>query len=110
MKYSSEKAEEYWSQRVNTVDELRAVLSYDFPEYVNRSYHAWETGLMLEELGNIEGKSVMDLGCGVGRLTELLASRGAIVTSVDNSREMLNRAAAKVEALKKTKQVKSSHL
>lgn len=35
------------------------------------------------------GCSVLELGCGVGRITRALLSRGCIVTAVDNSPEML---------------------
>ena len=40
------------------------------------------------------GMSVLELGCGTGRLTSVLLSLGAIVTAVDNSREMLAHAPA----------------
>jgi SAM-dependent methyltransferase len=35
------------------------------------------------------GSSVLELGCGVGRITGVLLARGYRVTAVDNSREML---------------------
>ena len=35
------------------------------------------------------GSSVLELGCGVGRITRVLLARGYRVTAVDNSREML---------------------
>lgn len=37
----------------------------------------------------IDGTAVLELGCGVGRLTKHLLHRGYQVTAVDNSREML---------------------
>lgn len=36
-----------------------------------------------------DGASVLDLGCGVGRVTNALVHRGLTVTAVDNSPEML---------------------
>lgn len=35
------------------------------------------------------GHSVLELGCGTGRLTRLLLERGLVVTAIDNSSEML---------------------
>ena len=34
-------------------------------------------------LGDVQGKSVLDLGCGEGRFTRILSSKGAIVTAID---------------------------
>ena len=39
----------------------------------------------LELLGNIKGKKVIDLGCGDGALSGLLAKKGAEVTGVDTN-------------------------
>jgi ubiquinone/menaquinone biosynthesis C-methylase UbiE len=39
--------------------------------------------------GNIKGKRILDLGCGIGDASLFLASRGALVTSVDISPEMV---------------------
>ncbi len=40
--------------------------------------------IALQALGNIRGKTVVDLGCGDGALTSLLVRGGASVTGVDN--------------------------
>ena len=48
--------------------------------------------------GNVAGLTVLDLGCGTGRHTQWLASKGAIVTAVDFSKEMLSKARRKEEA------------
>ncbi len=40
-------------------------------------------------IGDVEGKRVLDLGCGTGRHAILLARAGALVTGVDFSDEML---------------------
>ena len=48
--------------------------------------------------GDVAGLTVLDLGCGTGRHTQWLASRGAIVTAVDFSEEMLSKARCKEEA------------
>jgi ubiquinone/menaquinone biosynthesis C-methylase UbiE len=44
---------------------------------------------MFRMLGNIRGKRVLDLGCGEGHNTRMLASRGARVIGVDFSEKMI---------------------
>ncbi|MBT3262168.1 class I SAM-dependent methyltransferase [Candidatus Woesearchaeota archaeon] len=44
---------------------------------------------ILPLIGNVKGKQVLDLGCGTGRYSVLLAKRGAIVTAIDFSEEMI---------------------
>lgn len=50
-------------------------------------------------LGDVRGMRVLDLGCGTGRHTLRLAQRGAIVTAVDFSDGMLERARGKTRDL-----------
>lgn len=83
--YDKEKADRFWTRRVSEVNELRAVLSYRSPDYTNLAYSQWELGLLVRDLGNIRGKAVLDVGCGVGRVTMELLKAGARVTGLDNS-------------------------
>jgi SAM-dependent methyltransferase len=48
---------------------------------------------MLDAVGNVEGADVIDLGCGEGRFSRMLASLGARVTGVDLSAPMIAAAA-----------------
>jgi SAM-dependent methyltransferase len=89
--YDPGKAESFWSARVKSTDELAAVLSYSLPKEINQSYHQWEITTVLHCLQNLAGKRVLDLACGVGRVTVPLAQQGALVTAADNSLEMLSR-------------------
>ncbi len=59
-------------------------------------YEVWSEFLIrtLKEFG-IERELVLELGCGTGSLTELLAEAGFDMIGVDNSSEMLNIAMAK---------------
>ena len=56
----------------------------------NIPYAEWADYLisLLKEYG-IEDGLVLDLGCGTGNMTELLASRGYDMIGVDNAEEML---------------------
>lgn len=49
-------------------------------------------------LGDLTGQTVLDLGCGTGRYTMLLAERGARVTGIDISAAMLEMARARAQA------------
>jgi ubiquinone/menaquinone biosynthesis C-methylase UbiE len=95
--YDETKAEEYWTKRVSDVDQLAAVLSRGLPAYVNQAYSRWETATVLGSLTSWEGSRVLDLGCGVGRMTVPLVAAGAKVTAFDNSQKMLDLCAENLE-------------
>jgi SAM-dependent methyltransferase len=59
---------------------------------------AAEVDFVLEELSLRPGGSVLDVGCGIGRHSIELASRGHAVTGLDLSSEMLARAADAAKA------------
>ena len=44
---------------------------------------------ILEILGNPEGQKILDVGCGNGHLSYMLHSKGALVTGIDKSEEMI---------------------
>src|SRR5262245_15490424 len=44
---------------------------------------------MLESVGDVRRKDVVDLGCGEGRFCRMLAERGARVTGIDLSEPMI---------------------
>ncbi len=47
---------------------------------------------MLEALGDVSGKSVIDIGCGEGRFCRLLSELGAVVTGVDLTEALIEQA------------------
>jgi 2-polyprenyl-3-methyl-5-hydroxy-6-metoxy-1,4-benzoquinol methylase len=53
-------------------------------------------------LGNIEGKRILDVGCGVGRLSFYLASKGADVTGIDLSNNFIKHCKEMATKLKLT--------
>ena len=56
---------------------------------------AIEEGIVLEMIGDVRGRRVLELGCGTGRYCVLLAQRGGEVVGVDASPRMLERAVQK---------------
>ncbi|GLW28184.1 methyltransferase type 11 [Actinoplanes regularis] len=47
---------------------------------------------LMDRLGDVTGRTVLDLGTGTGSLARLFAERGAIVTGLDPSEELLEQA------------------
>lgn len=59
--------------------------------------HLLEEKIVDEVLGDVQGVRILDLACGTGRQTVRLAERGAVITGVDQSQGMLEKAKAKKE-------------
>lgn len=51
--------------------------------------NSFEKGNVMEILGDVSGKKILDAGAGTGRLSVLLSKKGADVTALDVSEEML---------------------
>lgn len=87
---------EYWDQRARDYASrgagLRAVCSYGMPSFYNGYIHLTQHLALARHLRVDAGTSVLDLGCGIGRWSRLLARRGANVTGVDVSASMLEEA------------------
>jgi ubiquinone/menaquinone biosynthesis C-methylase UbiE len=92
----------YWEDRAQRFAAegagLAAVCSYGMPEFYNRAIHL-EQRLALAPWLNIKpGTRVLDVGCGVGRWSRMLAARGAQVTGVDLSPTMIEQATQRAAA------------
>ncbi|MDB6087935.1 MAG: SAM-dependent methyltransferase [Gammaproteobacteria bacterium] len=86
----------YWEDRAQRFaaegDGLAAVCAYGMPEFYNRAIHLGQRLALEPWLKVGRGTRVLDVGCGVGRWSRLLAARGALVTGVDLSPTMVAQA------------------
>ncbi|HET9251023.1 MAG TPA: class I SAM-dependent methyltransferase [Candidatus Eisenbacteria bacterium] len=90
--YDASRAASYWSgPRHESGDELASVLSLGEPPAVNRAYDAWETGLLLDSLGDVSAERGVDIGAGVGRVSVRVAPRVRRLACVDLAPGMLRR-------------------
>lgn len=90
--YNKKAAGRFWSERLLETDPLAAVLTFDAPKILNKIYDQWERQSLLSLLdGRLENKNVLDIGCGIGRISLPLARQGAKITGLDLSAAMLDR-------------------
>jgi 2-polyprenyl-3-methyl-5-hydroxy-6-metoxy-1,4-benzoquinol methylase len=93
---------EYWEERARRFavegDGLAAVCSYGMPRFYNKLIHFCQRRALEPWLRVAPGMRVLDVGCGIGRWSRLLASRGACVTGVDLSPTMIAEAGRRAAA------------
>lgn len=93
---------EYWEDRARRYavegDGLAAVCSYGMPRFYNRLIHFCQRRALEPWLKTAPGMRVLDVGCGIGRWSRLLAARGARVTGVDLSPTMIAEAQRRAAA------------
>jgi SAM-dependent methyltransferase len=92
----------YWEERARRFagegDGLAAVCAYGMPDFYNRAIHFTQRMALAPWLRVAPGMRVLDVGCGVGRWSRLLAARGAEVTGVDLSPTMIGEASRRAAA------------
>src|SRR5579862_2812059 len=83
----------YWEARAQRFaaerDGLAAVCAYGMPEFYNLAIHMEQRLALDPWLKASTGTTILDVGCGVGRWSRMLAARGAQVTGVDLSPTMI---------------------
>ncbi len=55
---------------------------------------------LLKKIGNLSGKSALEIGCGAGRWSKYIAEKGAKVTAIDISDELLKDNMARMPGIK----------
>lgn len=88
--YDPKEAAKYWGSRITNFDLEHAVLSLNTPTFLNDAYAIWEYRILLSNLNSIKNSKIVDIACGGGRISIPLAKKGAKVTGVDITREMLD--------------------
>ena len=90
------KSREYWDDRAKqfagTGKGYKAICSYGMPAFYNNYIHFCQHRAMMPWLKIEPGEKVLDVGCGVGRWSRLLAHQGGQVTGVDLAPTMLEEA------------------
>jgi SAM-dependent methyltransferase len=92
----------YWEDRAQRFAGegagLAAVCAYGMPEFYNRVIQLEQRLALRPWLDVQPGTRVLDVGCGVGRWSRLLAAQGARVTGVDLSPTMIAQAQLRAAA------------
>jgi 2-polyprenyl-3-methyl-5-hydroxy-6-metoxy-1,4-benzoquinol methylase len=93
----------YWEDRAQRFaaqgSGLAAVCSYGMPEFYNRMIHYCQNLALRPWLDIAPGTRVLDVGCGVGRWSSMLAARGGLVTGMDLSPTMIGEAQRRAKAM-----------
>jgi 2-polyprenyl-3-methyl-5-hydroxy-6-metoxy-1,4-benzoquinol methylase len=93
----------YWEDRARRFaaqgSGLAAVCSYGMPEFYNRMIHYCQNLALRPWLDIEPGTRVLDVGCGVGRWSTMLAARGGLVTGMDLSPTMITEAHRRAKAM-----------
>jgi 2-polyprenyl-3-methyl-5-hydroxy-6-metoxy-1,4-benzoquinol methylase len=93
----------YWEDRARRFaaqgSGLAAVCSYGMPEFYNRMIHHCQNLALHPWLDISPGTRVLDVGCGVGRWSSMLAARGGLVTGMDLSPTMISEAQRRAKAM-----------
>src|SRR5688572_27439221 len=92
----------YWEERARRFARegagLSAVCSYGMPEFYNRMIDRCQRVALEPWFDIVPGTRVLDVGCGVGRWSSMLASRGAVVTGIDLSPTMIEEAQRRAQS------------
>jgi len=88
-------------RKIPTLDSVPGYnLAAQFYDEKEKYLNSFEQNKLLPLLGDIKDIKILDIGAGTGRLSLALAKRGAKVTALDVSEEMLEKLKNKKEKLK----------
>ena len=80
-------------KRKDDVANIWDVAAEGWVDFVRTGKDYWRDGVnnptTFRLIGNVKGKNVLDLACGEGYNTRILARKGANVTGIDHSRKLL---------------------
>ncbi len=79
---------QYWNYKANTY--TGTAVSMFVNRALNESLQREQFYFFDKELGDVQRKKILDLGCGTGRLSRHLAKRGAEVIGIDFSEDSIN--------------------
>ncbi len=82
-----DEAAEQATDRPNDYDRFAEAYAAETESNLVNAYYARPA--ILDLAGDVAGRRVLDAGCGAGPLAEALRERGALVTGIDSSAEML---------------------
>lgn len=89
---SDAKVKEYFEDIAAEFDNIyedKGNILHRFANHVFRKGMYERFDRTIEECGEVKGKSILDIGCGSGRLALVLAAKGAEVTGIDYSSRMI---------------------
>jgi SAM-dependent methyltransferase len=78
---------DYWDSRTDN-DRDQAVTMWA-NNHLNAMYHEEQARIFSELLPDVKGKHLLDIGCGTGRISRLMAQRGAEVDGFDFAPKMV---------------------
>lgn len=79
---------EYWNGKATQLEGSSASMWSN--RHLNQLYHEEQTDRLDKLLGDLAGQHVLDLGCGTGRMSRYLATKGATVTGIDFAEDALS--------------------
>jgi len=82
-----------WNRRASQ-DGLYAVMSRRWTPTQCEEVNVQHAQVLLNWLGPLDGKLILDAGCGIGRLSAIITQQNATVVGVDTSEVMLSKARA----------------
>lgn len=82
-----------WNRRASQ-DGFYAVMSRRWTLTQCEEVHQQHVQLLLDWLGPLQGKRILDAGSGIGRLSAVIVQHNAVVVGVDTSEVMLSKAKA----------------